>query len=430
MTIQNLPFVSVQADWDDVVREVDSNTIPEGSFWIACYLTGKQSVQGSVLVKLECPELDVKYITVYGPKTDFYPVKGKAVSCVAISPNGNLFAAGNGDEVSLGSIAEGKSQTTLKGHLSDVTTIQFFPSSLVLLTGGADFQVKIWSVLNGSNPVTLKGHTSAITSTGIISQGRNVLSSSRDGTIKLWNCGTSSTITTMGNYTVPVNQMILAKLPSPYEPARIEDLDPMEVDTSDRLVLAALGDGSVRGIHLGTKKEIFATPTSDIALTAVAYDEETGAIFTGNENGLVQVFSINKGLKEPHVSWKRNRHAVTSLVTKMSKNGEIVLCVSTADGSVYQTGPLVNFLGDNKTVRVESEYTGSELEPVYDMKVMPSGHESGYQRILYTLNIKTSTSAWQEITYHSVAFAKTPVVQAVHPQQDPLAPILSTTSAF
>ncbi|GAA5815955.1 hypothetical protein MFLAVUS_009474 [Mucor flavus] len=408
MTIQNLPFISVQADWDEVVREVDSNTIPEGSFWIACYLTGKQSVHGSVLVKrtpeneielegkdgfsitslnsrtfqVECPELDVKNITVYGPKTAFYPVKGKAVSCVAISPNGNLFAAGNGDEVSLGSIAEGKSQTALKGHLSDVTTVQFFPSSLVLLTGGADFQVKIWSVLNGSNPVTLKGHTSAITSTGIISQGRNVLSSSRDGTIKLWNCGTSSTITTMGDYPVPVNQMILAKLPSPYEPARIEDLDPMEVDTFDKLVIVALADGSVRGIHLGTKKEIFATPSSAIALTAVAYDEETGTIFTGNENGLVQVFSISKSLEEPHVSWKRNGHAVTSLVTKLSENGEIVLCISTADGSVYQTGSLVSFLGDKTTVRVESEYTGSDLEPVYDMKVMPSGHESGYQRIV------------------------------------------------
>lgn len=40
MAIQNLPFVSVQADWGDVVREVASNTIAEGSFWIACYLTG------------------------------------------------------------------------------------------------------------------------------------------------------------------------------------------------------------------------------------------------------------------------------------------------------------------------------------------------------------------------------------------------------
>jgi proteasomal ATPase-associated factor 1 len=33
-------------------------------------------------------------------------------------------------------------------------------------------------------------------------------------------------------------------------------VDPLEVDTADKLVLIALGDGSVRGIHLGTKKEV------------------------------------------------------------------------------------------------------------------------------------------------------------------------------
>lgn len=33
-------------------------------------------------------------------------------------------------------------------------------------------------------------------------------------------------------------------------------IDPMEVDTADKLVIVALGDGSVRGIHLGTKKEV------------------------------------------------------------------------------------------------------------------------------------------------------------------------------
>ncbi|KAI7879857.1 WD40-repeat-containing domain protein [Mucor mucedo] len=331
--------------------------------------------------QVECPALGIKNITVYGPKTDFYPVKGKAVSCIDISPNGNLFAAGNGDEVTLGSVTEGKSQTILKGHLSDVTTVQFFPSNLVVLTGGADFQVKIWSVLNGSNPVTLQGHTSAITSTAIIAQGRNVLSSSRDGTVKLWNCGTSSTIATMGHYQFPVNKMILAKLPSQYEPATTESLDPLEVDTADKLVIVALGDGSVRGIHLGTKKEIFATPATDVALTAVAYEGETGTIFTGNANGLVQVFSIQKSLQEPHVAWSRNGHAITSLVTKLSSNGETVLCISAADGSVYQTGSLNSLLRSNSAVYVEAEYTGSELEPVYDMKVMSSGHESGYQRI-------------------------------------------------
>lgn len=33
-------------------------------------------------------------------------------------------------------------------------------------------------------------------------------------------------------------------------------LDEREVETSDKMVLAALGDGSVVGIHLGTKKEV------------------------------------------------------------------------------------------------------------------------------------------------------------------------------
>lgn len=74
--------------------------------------------------------------------------------------------------------------------------------------------------------------------------------------------------------------------------------------------------------------KIFATPATDVALTAVAYEGETGTIFTGNANGLVQVFSIQKSLQEPHVAWSRNGHAITSLVTKLSSNGENVLCIS------------------------------------------------------------------------------------------------------
>ncbi|KAI8646055.1 hypothetical protein BD408DRAFT_18949 [Parasitella parasitica] len=107
-TVETLPFVSVQADWDDVVREVASNTIPEGSFWIACYMTGKESIQGSVSVrrvgnyeaslegtndikvtmlnsrafKVECEALDVRGITVYSPRIQIHPVKDKPVSWV------------------------------------------------------------------------------------------------------------------------------------------------------------------------------------------------------------------------------------------------------------------------------------------------------------------------------------------------------------
>ncbi|CEG78422.1 hypothetical protein RMATCC62417_13034 [Rhizopus microsporus] len=48
-TIQ-LPLISVQTDWDQVVREVVSDKASDSFFWIACYVTGKPSVQGQVEV--------------------------------------------------------------------------------------------------------------------------------------------------------------------------------------------------------------------------------------------------------------------------------------------------------------------------------------------------------------------------------------------
>lgn len=35
-----LPLISVQADWDQVVREVVSDKTSDSFFWIACYVTG------------------------------------------------------------------------------------------------------------------------------------------------------------------------------------------------------------------------------------------------------------------------------------------------------------------------------------------------------------------------------------------------------
>ncbi|KAI8980456.1 WD40-repeat-containing domain protein [Pilobolus umbonatus] len=331
--------------------------------------------------KVDCKDMKLENMMIYGPKTDFYPSKDKSISCIDISPNGNLFAAGNGSEICVGSVVDGKSQKIFSGHLSDVTTVQFFPSNLVLLSGGADFLLKIWSVLNGSNPVTLKGHTSAITSTAIVSTGRNVLSSSRDGTVKLWNCGTSSTLATMGHYDYPINKMILVDLPASLGPTKQEDLvlDPLEIETGDKLVIVAVGDGSIRGIHLGTKKEIFATPATGTPSTAVAYDPLTNSIIAGNEKGLLGLFALDKDMSKPRLQWKRSGYAVTAIVTKLNEKGEAALCISNADGAIYQTAPIQSILSSG--IKIEAEYTGNELEPVYDMKTMVSEHPSGLQRI-------------------------------------------------
>ncbi|CEG66681.1 hypothetical protein RMATCC62417_03216 [Rhizopus microsporus] len=407
MSTVELPLISVQTDWDQVAREVVSDKASNSFFWIACYLTGKPSVQGQVEVikkdngeyelegkngfivsslgsrsfKVECSELGAKDIIVYGPKDEIILAEKARPACVDVSPNGRLFATASGSEVFLGNLSEAKVQTILKGHLSDVTAVQFFPSNLVLLTGGADFQLKIWSVIDGSNPVTLRGHTSAITSTAIVEKGRNIISSSRDGTIKLWNCGTASVIATLGKYQCPVNKIVLAKLPSSYQPAAKESLDPVEVGTEDKMVIAALGNGSIRGFHLGTKSEIFASPTGPSALTALVYDETLDIVFAGSESGQITAYSLEKGLEEPVAQWQRNKFPVTSLAIKLSKNGERVLCVASADGALYETSALSS-LKTGSSIRVEIEYTGNELESVNEVKVVPGEEKEGYQSIV------------------------------------------------
>lgn len=52
-----------------------------------------------------------------------------------------------------------------------------------------------------------------------------------------------------------------------------------------------------------------------------------------------------------------------------------------ADGSLYQTGSLAAVATASGSIHVEAEFSGSELETVYDIKVMPSETETGCQRI-------------------------------------------------
>lgn len=48
--------------------------------------------------------------------------------------------------------------------MGDVYMCRFFPSGIVVLSGGADLRLKIWSVEDGSCPRTLTGHTRGLPS--------------------------------------------------------------------------------------------------------------------------------------------------------------------------------------------------------------------------------------------------------------------------
>ena len=44
------------------------------------------------------------------------------------------------------------------GHVCDVYACKFFPSGMVVLSGGADMQLKVWSAETGQCAANMIGH--------------------------------------------------------------------------------------------------------------------------------------------------------------------------------------------------------------------------------------------------------------------------------
>ena len=141
---------------------------------------------------------------------------------------------------------------------------RFFPSGLVVLSGGADLRMKIWSAEDGSSPVTLTGHTRGVTDGCPVEKGRNVVSVSRDGQCKLFDCGESKCLTTFAKYDTIINACALQCLSS----ANMAKLDisngqnsetpsEREVGTENKIVALACEDGYLRVVALGSRKKVF-----------------------------------------------------------------------------------------------------------------------------------------------------------------------------
>ncbi len=100
--------------------------------------------------------------------------------------------------------SNGEVRRNLSGHISDVNTAKFFPSGIVVLSGGADLRVKIWSVENGKSPVQL-GHLSGVMDVCIVDKGRNIVTACRDGTCRLWDLGQSKCLALFGQFDCIIN---------------------------------------------------------------------------------------------------------------------------------------------------------------------------------------------------------------------------------
>lgn len=278
--------------------------------------------------------------------------KPRQITALSIAPDLSQIAVGHAD----GTIRRLPSRTsntiqplTYTPHLSgaSITTLRFFPSSRVLLSGGADFALHILDAdptleqTPSLTPVrSLKGHIRAVTDTAIVARGRNVLSSAKDGTMRLWDVGSGSQIRVMGAQKYAgINALSLGETPAGWiSTLDVPQPDTREVETADKLVFVGLQDGHFECFDLAAKASAFHSSSSQDyktngALTAITFSSNARLVATGSTKGVVVVFDT-RNLHAPLCSFQRNDASIEGLAfTSLGS-----LAIVTEDGLPYVAG--------------------------------------------------------------------------------------------
>ncbi|XP_063404117.1 proteasomal ATPase-associated factor 1-like [Mytilus trossulus] len=273
----------------------------------------------------------------------------KSVTSLDVTPGGLGVSADSEGKLKVWETSNGIVRRDLQGHLGDVYTCKFFPSGVVILSGGADMQLKVWSAETGQCAANITGHKAAILDTVIIERGRNILSSSKDGTVKLWDVGQKSCLYTYEECGGNVNCCSIGI------PNRNIDLGQSETITSERevqtegkLLLIGTEAGSIQGYGLQTRRKVFDLPCHG-AVNCCCILSENAAV-CGTQDGYITVLDL-RNIRVPLKEWKETRSAILSFSTH--NNG---FFVSTGDGSCFFVNELCN---------TTTELTGADCDHIY-----------------------------------------------------------------
>ncbi|CUS22912.1 LAQU0S07e02982g1_1 [Lachancea quebecensis] len=344
-----MPLINynIQPDFVECMRDVQSETIAEDSFYVNVEPSAYEVDEYHVKVKLKEGVLVFdagagNSFEQIGPRTfearlGSHHCKFQTAHTNCSSPaelgspdftsvdafQGNdtrLYAIGNtAGEVSVHGSQREQIQV-LRGHKAEITDVKFFPSGQVILSSSMDMQLKIWSVSDGSNPRTLKGHKGPVTASAIVDRGRNVLSCSRDGTVKLWECGSGEaihTFTRRSNRADAMNAMVLLE-----HTAATREQRYLEFGTAGKIVLAGHDSGTISCHDLYSKDQLLELPNqfmstcASLASTSQCSTPSSQSpffLYAGYANGVLAQWDLrmpNKAVDS--ISWNQGS-SVTAL---------------------------------------------------------------------------------------------------------------------
>lgn len=84
-------------------------------------------------------------------------------------------------------IDTGRVVSTMRGHVRNITSLDFSPGGQRIASGAYDNRIKIWDAATGDELLTLSGHTAPVSGVRFTPDGRSLISTGDDGAALLWD---------------------------------------------------------------------------------------------------------------------------------------------------------------------------------------------------------------------------------------------------
>lgn len=371
--VKSTPLLTIQCDWDDALRLVN------GEAWITCKFkdqagkhgtlrctkigeNGAPVIVGTEGFKVEYVAKDAirvqhtesSFVTIFlAPSKVYSDIHKKSIVSLDVTAGGLSISVCTENNLRIWDFNRGELKLNLTGHVGDVYKCRFFPSGVVVLSGGADMQLKIWCAETGKCPATLAGHSMAINDVAIVDRGRNIISVSKDGTAKLWDCGESACLGDLAKVSSAINCCSISVAHSSLTLGQPKSAPrEREVGTENKVLLLGCEDGTVHCIAVRSRTSLF-TLSFASAVNSVIFLSDSYFV-VGCHDGEIHMYSI-ENTKQAFKTWFESNSAVLSMLPYKEKG----FFSSHADGSVVYRHV------SNEMSRLM--LTGPDCDPVYEV---------------------------------------------------------------
>uniref|UniRef100_A0A8D1MME8 Proteasomal ATPase associated factor 1 n=1 Tax=Sus scrofa TaxID=9823 RepID=A0A8D1MME8_PIG len=322
----------IQSDWAQALRK------DEGEAWLSCHPPGKPTLYGS----LTCQGIGLdgipEVIASEGFVVNEINKKSIHISCPKENASSKFLAP-----------YTTFSRIHAKSHVFDVNCCRFFPSGLVVLSGGMDAQLKIWSAEDASCVVTFKGHKGGILDTAIVERGKNVVSGSRDGTARLWDCGRSACLGVIADCGCSINGVAVGAADNSINLGSPEQTpSEREVGTESKMLLLAREDKKLQCVGLQSRQPVFLFIGSD-AFNCCTFLSGF-LLLAGTQDGNIYQLDV------------RNPRAPVQVIHR--SGAPVLSLLSFRDGFIASQGDGSSFIVQQDLDYV-IELTGADCDPVY-----------------------------------------------------------------